>query len=66
MYEVLRRRGNIHETCSIVVDTNISSFEEFDKILDLPDTKPNKYDYQEDLNGTDSEEYVTVLSIYGN
>lgn len=66
MYEVLRSKGNLHKTHSIVVDTSISSFEEFDKLLDMKVETFNRYDYQEILNATDSDEYVTVLSIYAN
>ena len=29
MYEILRRKGTIHDTMTIVVDTSIVSFEEF-------------------------------------
>lgn len=66
MYEILRRKGTIHDTMTIVVDTSIVSFEEFDKVLKSPVDRPNKWEYQEDLNGEAEEQYTPVLNIYFN
>ena len=66
MYEILRRKGTIHDTMTIVVDTSIVSFEEFDRVLKSPVDRPNKWEYQEDLNGEAEEQYTPVLNIYLN
>lgn len=68
MYEVLRRKGKIRPVFSIVVDTNIDTFEHFDKILDTlqKDQKYTNHVWLEQLNGEDDETEYEIFKIYGN
>lgn len=68
MYEVLRRKGKIRPVFSIVVDTNIDTFEHFDKILDTlqKDQKYTNHVWLEQLNGEDDETEYEIFKMYGN